>query len=413
MSKLTVDEEYLKYINIDERRSPYMVIPYAIWFCTQLTTTEKVLLVEIDSLCRNGKCYASNEYLARFCQCSVTKVSQTISKLVDLELIEIVSFDGRQRILKSNLTACINESINNLITKNSVTKNVNQTYKKCKADLQKVKSINNNIYNISNNIIKHNNSNINNDSYSEYTTIKDNDNIIRNNAIVNDTLKIETPTEGFNSKEEVKIGAEVLGKKQQKKPSKKIIKKDNGLIGEKEDIKGDSEPALAEPTSQLFATTKKSAKDTKNSSILIKLKSRIDKYNYNEDINKALYVWLDILKDNKKLISAAQLDLALEQINDLLKQKKTTAQIIQIIKDASVSAYTNFKWCIPKETTTKQINGNPYSNSKRTYDLERNHDPATMTEDDIAYWENRRISALPLEERKKEIAKTLIMDKKY
>lgn len=413
MSKLTVDEEYLKYINIDERRSPYMVIPYAIWFCTQLTTTEKVLLVEIDSLCRNGECYASNEYLARFCQCGVTKVSQTISKLVDLELIEIVSFDGRQRILKSNLTACINESINNLIAKNSVTKNVNQTYKKCKADLQKVKSINNNIYNISNNIIKHNNSNIDNNSYSEYTTIKDNDNIIKNNAIVNDTLEIETPTEGFNSKEEVKIGAEVLGKKQQKKPSKKIIKKGNGLIREKEDIKGDSEPALAEPTAQLFATTKKSAKDTKNSSILIKLKSRIDKYNYNEDINKALYVWLDILKDNKKLISAAQLDLALEQINDLLKQKKTTAQIIQIIKDASVSAYTNFKWCIPKEPTTKQINGNPYSSSKRTYDLERNHDPATMTEDDIAYWENRRISALPLEERKKEIAKTLIMDKKY
>lgn len=269
------------------------------------------------------------------------------------------------------------------------------------------------IISISNNIIKHNNSNIDNNSYSEYTTIKDNDNIIRNNAIVNDTLEIETPTEGFNSKEEVKIGVEVLEKKQQKKPNKKIIKKGIGLIGEKEDITCDSEPALTEPTPQLFVTTKKSAKDTKNSSILIKLKSRIDKYNYNEDINKALYVWLDILKDNKKLISAAQLDLALEQINDLLKQKKTTAQIIQIIKDASVSAYTNFKWCIPKETTTKQINGNPYSSSKRTYDLERNHDPATMTEDDIAYWENRRISALPLEERKKEIAKTLIMDKKY
>lgn len=107
-------------------------IPKEIWLDDRLTALDKVIFVEIDSL-DDGEtgCYASNQYLAEFCQCSVTKVSSAIAKLTELGYIETASFDGRKRILKSRLT-----------------KSVRQTNEKCKADEQKVKgSLNNNIAN--------------------------------------------------------------------------------------------------------------------------------------------------------------------------------------------------------------------------------------------------------------------------
>lgn len=107
-------------------------IPKEIWLDDRLTALDKVIFVEIDSL-DDGEtgCYASNQYLAEFCQCSVTKVSNAVAKLTELGYIETASFDGRKRILKSRLT-----------------KNVRQTNEKFKADEQKVKgSLNNNIAN--------------------------------------------------------------------------------------------------------------------------------------------------------------------------------------------------------------------------------------------------------------------------
>lgn len=107
-------------------------IPKEIWLDDRLTALDKVIFVEIDSL-DDGEtgCYASNQYLAEFCQCSVTKVSNAVAKLTELGYIETASFDGRKRILKSRLT-----------------KSVRQDNEKCKADEQKVKgSLNNNIAN--------------------------------------------------------------------------------------------------------------------------------------------------------------------------------------------------------------------------------------------------------------------------
>lgn len=78
-------------------------IPKEIWLNEQLTMLEKVILIEIDSLDNEHHCVASNEYLSNFCQCSISKVTAAVTKLKDLGLIEIVSFDGRHRILKSNL----------------------------------------------------------------------------------------------------------------------------------------------------------------------------------------------------------------------------------------------------------------------------------------------------------------------
>lgn len=101
-------------------------IPKEIWLDKSLSMLEKGILTEIDSL-DNGVdgCWASNEYIANFCQCSVPKVTNAISKLIDLRYIERVSFDGRKRVLRS----CLRFSIR-------------QTNKKYEADQQKVLGIN-------------------------------------------------------------------------------------------------------------------------------------------------------------------------------------------------------------------------------------------------------------------------------
>lgn len=80
-------------------------IPSAIWFDERLSPLEKIVLMEIDSLdCSEEGCFASNEYLAKFCQCTVRKISATVSKLVQLGYIKVASFDGRKRYLKSTLS---------------------------------------------------------------------------------------------------------------------------------------------------------------------------------------------------------------------------------------------------------------------------------------------------------------------
>ena len=97
-------------------------IPKEIWLDDRLNALDKIIFVEIDSLCNEERgCFASNKYLAEFCQCSETKISKAISKLIDLEYLYVVSFNGRQRELQSCLA-----------------KNARQSNKKCKADEQKV-----------------------------------------------------------------------------------------------------------------------------------------------------------------------------------------------------------------------------------------------------------------------------------
>ena len=78
--------------------------PAEVWLDERLTALEKIILIEIDSLDGEDGCYASNEYLAKFCQCSQSKVSSAITKLKNLGYIRVKSFDGRKRILESCLT---------------------------------------------------------------------------------------------------------------------------------------------------------------------------------------------------------------------------------------------------------------------------------------------------------------------
>lgn len=101
-------------------------IPKEIWLDERLNALEKVILVEIDSLdSTDAHCWKSNENLAEFCQCSATKVSNAISKLIKLGYVKVHSFDGRKRRLQSCLTFSVGE-----------------LYKNCKADLQNLQASN-------------------------------------------------------------------------------------------------------------------------------------------------------------------------------------------------------------------------------------------------------------------------------
>ena len=107
-------------------------IPKEIWLDDNLSAIDKIILAEIYSLDVEDSdgCYASNEYLSKFCKCSVTKVSTSISNLINLGYVRIAKSDGRKRFLKVSLS-----------------KFESQTIKKRKSAYQKVKqsNIDNNI----------------------------------------------------------------------------------------------------------------------------------------------------------------------------------------------------------------------------------------------------------------------------
>lgn len=89
----------------NERDFKGVWIPKEVWLDSRLNMLEKGILTEIDSLDKDETgCFASNKYLADFCQCSETKVSTAISKLINLGYLYIKSFDGRTRFLKSRLS---------------------------------------------------------------------------------------------------------------------------------------------------------------------------------------------------------------------------------------------------------------------------------------------------------------------
>ena len=109
-------------------------IPKEIWLDTRLNALDKIILVEINSLDGEDGCFASNEYLAEFCQCSEAKVSKAISLLSELGYVKVVRFDGRKRFLKT----C-------LVKNKSHVKNTTEPSKKYEAEWENLQD--NNIYN--------------------------------------------------------------------------------------------------------------------------------------------------------------------------------------------------------------------------------------------------------------------------
>ena len=64
-------------------------IPKNIWLDNNLGWTEKLLLIEIDSLVTNGECFASNQYFASFFNLSKDRISKIISELNKKGYIEL------------------------------------------------------------------------------------------------------------------------------------------------------------------------------------------------------------------------------------------------------------------------------------------------------------------------------------
>jgi len=121
-------------------------IPREIYLNKELNWTDKILVVEINSLDNERGCFASNEYFAEFLSVSTTTISTSISKLKNLGLIEQVSFDGRTRILKAAIKQIETPPLNKL--KSSRKENLkhnktnNKTINISNIEIRKLKFIN-------------------------------------------------------------------------------------------------------------------------------------------------------------------------------------------------------------------------------------------------------------------------------
>jgi DNA-binding transcriptional ArsR family regulator len=80
-----------------------------IWFPAEvyederLNWTDRVLLMEINSLDNDRGCFASNDYFAKFLRVSDRTVRESLARLRDLGLVTQESFDGRERVLHTTM----------------------------------------------------------------------------------------------------------------------------------------------------------------------------------------------------------------------------------------------------------------------------------------------------------------------
>lgn len=75
-------------------------IPKEIWLDKSLTYFEKAVYAEIDSLCGDDGCFASNKYFAGFFGCTERHIRRAISHLFELGYVKTEMFDGRKRVIK-------------------------------------------------------------------------------------------------------------------------------------------------------------------------------------------------------------------------------------------------------------------------------------------------------------------------
>ena len=106
----------------------------------------------------------------------------------------------------------------------------------------------------------------------------------------------------------------------------------------------------------------------KEKSISVIYKNKIEKL-FSENIAKALYRWIDVLVENKKLMTSTQFDMSMGKLKELQKQYKES-EIIECINNAAMAGYNNFNYTAPKTQSNK------YAKPNRTYDI-----PAPKPED--------------------------------
>ena len=87
-----------------ERKIKGIWIPIEIWEAEDLSWTEKILLMEIDSFTTQGKdCFISDEWIAATLNVGIRSASTMVADLIKKGYIKKTRFDGRKRYLESTL----------------------------------------------------------------------------------------------------------------------------------------------------------------------------------------------------------------------------------------------------------------------------------------------------------------------
>lgn len=133
-----------------ERNFKGIWIPKEVYLNKELNWTDKILLVEIHSLDNEAGCFASNEYFSEFLDVSTTTISKSISKLISFGYMYIESFDGRKRVLKTNIDLNLTSKQNDNL-KADFKKTSKQSKSKLKGSIEENLIYNNTFNNTSNN----------------------------------------------------------------------------------------------------------------------------------------------------------------------------------------------------------------------------------------------------------------------
>jgi hypothetical protein len=86
--------------NTEDRDFKGIWIPKELYLNDELSWTEKILVVEINSLDKGKGCWAGNEYFAEFLGLKEGRIANIFTKLRKMKILEDVSFDGRKRFVR-------------------------------------------------------------------------------------------------------------------------------------------------------------------------------------------------------------------------------------------------------------------------------------------------------------------------
>jgi hypothetical protein len=115
-------------------------IPVEILEYEDLSLTEKLLLSWIDALYdeEKGGCFASNEYLADRMGIKPNTISKSLVKLRKLNLIEDISFDGRERVIRALIGKFVDKNQHSpKKSKSDLDKNPSRVGKKSNPEMEK------------------------------------------------------------------------------------------------------------------------------------------------------------------------------------------------------------------------------------------------------------------------------------
>lgn len=91
-------------------------IPKDIYLSKELSWTDKLIFIEINSLDNEDHCVASNAYFSNFLGISERSVSRSISKLIQLGYVKVINFNGKQRALTTMSTQTRQECLGSIDT---------------------------------------------------------------------------------------------------------------------------------------------------------------------------------------------------------------------------------------------------------------------------------------------------------